>query len=75
MKQPDEWSDEAMTTLLNMIDISKALKTKSNAEIAELIMVHILADMPIGTAQEGLLSEAVDRLLASDPPPPGDEAA
>jgi len=68
MKQPDEWSDEAITTLLNMIDISEALRTKSNTEIAELIMEHILADMTIGSAQEGLISEAVDRLIASDKP-------
>lgn len=57
-----EITDEQADRLIQWMRVSKALETKSNREIAQLLIDHVWSEYPLGTAKSELISEAANRL-------------
>jgi hypothetical protein len=60
--EKDLITEEFVTALFNEIAIEGALKKKSNAEIADLVLNHLWADTVVGSPQSALLNEVTERL-------------
>lgn len=57
-----EVTSEQAEKFLEWVEVIHALKSKTNKELAGLLVDHVWAYMPTGTPQSELLNEVIDRL-------------
>ena len=57
-----EFSYNAITELLTMLDLSDAAAKLTNGQLSAILIEHVWADLPIDSAASALISEVADRL-------------